>query len=585
MINYCYDISGLRTNAAMYNRNGTLVHQNAFAYDAQGKVLEATAVYGTEMLQTLKYDYDAAGNLTNIVGAIPQTSEVAYQYDTLNRLTNVVTGGASVVGYGYDPVGNLEDVRYDNDLQHQYQYNTLNRLTNLTVRKASDLLLGYAYTLNALGYRDSVVEESGRTVNYTYDALGRLLSETIANDPQLIMGLARYEYDKVGNRLQRNSNIRDVLAQVLSYDDNDRLTIDTSDQNGNTIASSAGTDVYDYRNRLIRRIQSSGEKVDYVYDADGNRIAKTIRAADNSLIYRIKFVVDSQNLTGYAQTLEEWSADGTNTLTLSRTFTYGLDLVRQQLWNAGAWQTRCYLYDGHGTVRGLTDLFGNLTDTYTYDAFGIELSRTGTTANNYRYCGEYYDEDLGLYYLRARHMNPETGRFWTMDTYEGVNAEPMSLHKYLYAHANPVMMSDPSGLMTLTMTDVMTVQAIMVTVMYIAAPSYVKSSWNAAALALVVSMQRVCAEIIMSSEMMFANTKGYKKRINSLIAVASLHAAKLASNPGNGPGGPQGHWREEVRAALEKAKHYAEKYLKGNTRDEVLKEIEKIAAKAGVELM
>lgn len=32
-----------------------------------------------------------------------------------------------------------------------------------------------------------------------------------------------------------------------------------------------------------------------------------------------------------------------------------------------------------------------------------------------------------------------------MDTYEGRRGEPLSLHKYLYAHANPVMNVDPSG--------------------------------------------------------------------------------------------------------------------------------------------
>jgi RHS repeat-associated protein len=68
------------------------------------------------------------------------------------------------------------------------------------------------------------------------------------------------------------------------------------------------------------------------------------------------------------------------------------------------------------------------------------------TDNSYLYCGEQYDRDLGLYYLRARHMNPETGRFHTLDTYEGRLGEPLSLHKYMYAHANPVMGIDPSGM-------------------------------------------------------------------------------------------------------------------------------------------
>jgi len=62
-----------------------------------------------------------------------------------------------------------------------------------------------------------------------------------------------------------------------------------------------------------------------------------------------------------------------------------------------------------------------------------------------RLCGEQFDADLGLYYLRARLMNPLTGRFWTADSYEGINEDPASLHKYMYANGDGVNASDPSG--------------------------------------------------------------------------------------------------------------------------------------------
>ena len=104
-----------------------------------------------------------------------------------------------------------------------------------------------------------------------------------------------------------------------------------------------------------------------------------------------------------------------------------------------------YVYDGHGSVRALADESGNVTDKYVYDAFGNLISSVGSTKNDFLFCGEQFDPVTGLYYLRARYMNPIVGTFISMDSYEGSIDDPVSLHKYLYANANPVSNSDPSG--------------------------------------------------------------------------------------------------------------------------------------------
>lgn len=54
----------------------------------------------------------------------------------------------------------------------------------------------------------------------------------------------------------------------------------------------------------------------------------------------------------------------------------------------------------------------------------------------------------GQQYLRARYDDPSTGRFNTLDPFVGNNDDPQSLHKYLYALADPITYVDPSGLIS-----------------------------------------------------------------------------------------------------------------------------------------
>src|SRR5215469_13430561 len=94
--------------------------------------------------------------------------------------------------------------------------------------------------------------------------------------------------------------------------------------------------------------------------------------------------------------------------------------------------------------------------TYDYDAFGNLIHSTATgippggttvtaTPNEFLFAGEQFDSDLNLYYNRARYLNVSTGRFWSMDSFEGLHDQPLSLHKYLYASADPINRRDPSG--------------------------------------------------------------------------------------------------------------------------------------------
>ncbi len=81
----------------------------------------------------------------------------------------------------------------------------------------------------------------------------------------------------------------------------------------------------------------------------------------------------------------------------------------------------------------------------TKDAFGELLAHTGSDPQPYAFAGEPLDPTVGFQYHRARWMDPRVGLFLGMDPWEGTASDPRTLHRYLYAAANPADITDPSG--------------------------------------------------------------------------------------------------------------------------------------------
>ena len=280
--------------------------------------------------------------------------------------------------------------------------------------------------------------ELGRTVEYSYDALERLTSETVTVDSDV--SVTTYTYDANSNRLSMN---RDGEVTNYTYNSLNQITqagdiTYTWDYAGNLVSQSrngviAATYTYDCHNRMISaNVNSiSGNIVEsYTYDYLGNRTSKT---TDGETTY---FTTDLS--TGYSQVLKaENSSEAIY-------YTRGFELISRRVGQ----DAHYYLFDGGMSVRGLTDESGVLTDTFVFDAFGNEVARTGSSDNSYGFQGEEKDA-TGLYYLRARYMDPSSGTFTSMDTYAGSLSDPMSLHKYLFANSNPVKYCDPSGHKTL----------------------------------------------------------------------------------------------------------------------------------------
>ena len=446
----------------------------SFAYTTDGKISTVTDNSGVTSFtydnmdgltrvdypdgNYVSYSYDNACRLTKVTTPFGSTS---YEYDLLDRLTRVVDRNGYATVYEYDANGNRTVVHYANGFTTTYEYDLLNRLVcEKTVDNRDNVVVQYIYTLGAAGERKSVTELN-RSVEYTYDSLYRLTSETITEGEKTTV--YTYAYDNVSNRILKTVNGEET---VYTYNALNQLVYDSNtsyeyDLNGNLVRviGSAQSALYEYNseNKLIKASVQNGVLVieeTYTYDYSGNRTSKTTHRSDGVTEY-VKYLNDNSSLTNVLAEIDE---NGT----AKCVYTIGADLVSQE--RDG--KVSVYLYDGHGSVVGLANESGVVTDTYAYDAFGNLISSTGSTENHYRYCGEQFDETTGLYYLRARYMDTSTGRFISQDTYQGTINDPVSLHKYLYCSSNPVMNIDPSGYLTVEDLEVGTAGEAILDVSY-----------------------------------------------------------------------------------------------------------------------
>jgi RHS repeat-associated protein len=414
---FTYTANGLLSS--MTDSTGT----TSYTYDALDRLTTKSTPAGA-----LNYTYDAVGNVASMSAS--GGVSVSYMYDTLNRLSTVVDNalpaGHNTTSYSYDPASNLATATYPNGLQATFTYDQLNRLS-----QASTAVAGYQYGRDANGNILTATEGNSRSVSYSYDGLDELTGETVASDPYGINGSVSYSLDPVGNRLSDTSSLGPVGSFSTTYNADDQSQAETSDAVGDTIATGGKTFAY---NSWLKLVSMNGGQVTLAYNGLGQLVAKTTGGVTT------QYLTDDLSPTGYPQVVEEISGGA-----VQRTYTYGLERISELQTINNTPTVSFYQYDGRGTVRMLTDVSGAVTDTYEYDAFGNQISHTGTTPNAYLYRGERYDADLGLYYLRARWYNPATGRFMTRDPYQGSIYDPASLHRYNYARANPANFIDPSG--------------------------------------------------------------------------------------------------------------------------------------------
>jgi RHS repeat-associated protein len=198
-----------------------------------------------------------------------------------------------------------------------------------------------------------------------------------------------------------------VAANRLTYVGGVALTWDN---NGNLLEDHEGTVyAYDTANRLIQVVQDG---VTYTFSY---RCMGSARGIPDCL--RVTQSVNGEVMTYTWDVVSPLpqvlaTADGA-------TYVHGLDLVAEE--RSGTWAYP--LKDALGSVRQWTDQDGHVTYVGDYTPYGDELSTAGATASAWGFAGEWAD-DTGLIYLRARYLEPQSGRFLTRDSWGGRKRKP-----------------------------------------------------------------------------------------------------------------------------------------------------------------
>ena len=199
-----------------------------------------------------------------------------------------------------------------------------------------------------------------------------------------------YKYDNQGNTLEQKSS-----KGVISY-------------------------TYDIYNRTRQVVTENGDIIKNKYDPLGFRYQKEVNGDTNRYIFDGWNVIAETNKEGELKSRE----------------VRGYSLVKKEKEET----TYYYHQNEHGDVTHLTNVNGEVENSYSYDVFGSIREEKEAVFNYFKYSGEQYEKEIEQYYLRTRFYNPVIGRFTQEDVYRGDG-----LNLYVYVVNNPLLWVDPSG--------------------------------------------------------------------------------------------------------------------------------------------
>jgi RHS repeat-associated protein len=461
-----YDTAGLKKTVTTA-KNVTAT----FSYDTAGRMSSLSYSDGTAGASAISYDA-ANRRLTTTDG----TGTSHWSYDAFGEINTHTNGAGATIGYGYDAAGNETSLTYPGQATPVLQtFDDAGHLSTVTDFTGNKTTIGYT--------ADSQVKTfsypNGTTVTNTIDNAGALSASALTKGATTLASLT-YTRDNANQITGQTPTGLPGAAETDAYNTVNQLTAvttgGTTTTNGYDAANNAttlrgGTQTFDPANQLcwssttIVTTPSCASKpasaTDFAYDTDGNRTTST-PSTGSATAYTYNGADElTKTTTGTASTTYGYNAEGLRTSkttgTTTTNFTWDDAKVANLLTDGSStWihgpggipleqingtQLQFFFTDQIGSTRALTDNTGNLTCTYSYDAYGKTTGHTGTTTTPIQYTGGYTDTETGFIYLRARYYDPTTAQF--------VSHDPdfkRTLQWFAYVNNNPLNMVDPTGL-------------------------------------------------------------------------------------------------------------------------------------------
>ena len=381
----------------------------------------------------ITYGYDLLGRQ---ISQSSSSQSITTVFDALSRVGSVISP-LGTVGYEYDGY-RRKQLTYPGGFYVTYQYYDSGDLKDILQNGSTSI--GH-YTYDNLGRRQSLTRGNGVVTTYGFNARSGLQSLQLTGSSQnTTFGFDYSPAGQISTRTQTDSVYNAVLPAgtdqtsvpngLNQYTSVTGITPSYGDGRGNLTGDGTKTYGYDYDNHLT----SASAGVSLEYDPAG----RLFRVATSSSGTR--FLYDGDDV------IAEY--DGSSGTVLHRyVHGSGSDEPLVSYEGSGTTDRRWTIADERGSVIGIANDSGTVTQINKYDAYGVPDSGN---LGRFQYTGQMWISELALYHYKARAYNPRLGRFMQADPIG--HAGGMNL--YAYAGGDPVNLIDSSGL-TCTTTEPM----------------------------------------------------------------------------------------------------------------------------------